>query len=197
MTLHTTRRLRRRQAGLALPVILIILAVMLVGSVYLLRSVNSTALTASNLANDSALGRGADLGLHTAFTFLQQTAKTNKIALDQNDADNGYVASWDGTEPADSAFWVGKKGMDGDDGTHIEYVIHRMCSATGTYNGNQCVLTSSTPSATGGGAALGTSMAADAPAYNGQAQLHYVIAARIVDRRGASVTNQMIVLIGA
>jgi hypothetical protein len=197
MTRQTARRLRRHQAGLALPVILVILAVMLVGSVYLLRSVNSAALTASNLAYDATLGRAADLGLHTAFTFLQQTARNNKIALDQNDANNGYVASWDGSQPADSAFWIGKKTMAGDDGTRIEYVIHRLCQAAGTYNGNQCVQTSATPTTTGSGAALGTSMAADAPVYNGQAQLHYVIAARILGGRGANVTNQMIVLIGA
>lgn len=197
MNMHTTFRRGRRQTGLALPVILIILTVMLVGSVYLLRSVNSTALTASNLAYDTTLSRAADLGLHTGFTWLQQTARNNKIALDQNDANNGYVATWDGSQPADAAFWAGKQTIDGDDGTRIDYVIHRLCLTAGTYNGNQCVQTAATPAATGSGAALGASLAADAPVYNGTPQLHYVIAARIVGGRGANVTNQMIVLIGA
>ena len=199
MTLQSTLRRARRQAGLALPVVLIILAVMLLGSVYLLRSVNSTALTAANLAYDETLGRAADLGLHTGFDWLQTTARNNKIALDQNDAANGYVASWDRTLPNDpgSPFWNGKRTIVGDDGTRIDYVIHRMCNAAGTYNGNQCVKMSATGAATGSGASLGMSMAADAPAYNGTPQLHYVIAARIVGGRGASVTNQMIVLIGA
>ena len=57
----------RRQAGLALPIMLIMLAVMLVSSIYLLKASTSTTLTTANLAYDSALGKEADLGVHKAF----------------------------------------------------------------------------------------------------------------------------------
>ena len=194
-----TTRPNPSMGGMALPVVLIILAVMLLGSVYLLRSVNSTALTTGNLANDTTLSREADLGLHTAFAWLSQTAQTNKAALNQDDTANGYVATWDAaSQPRDAAFWNGSRTIAGDDGTSIEYVIHRLCAATGAYSGmNRCMQTAANTATAGSTVALGDSLAADAPAYAGTPQLHYVITARITGGRGANVTNQMIVLIGA
>jgi hypothetical protein len=184
---------------MALPVVLIILAAMLLGSVYLLRSVNSTALTTGNLAYDATLSHEADLGLHTAFAWLSQTARTNKAALNVDDAANGYVATWDAaSQPRDAAFWSGSRTIDGDDGTRIEYVIHRLCASTGAYGGtNRCMETAADAATAGTTVALGDSLASDAPSYAGTPQLHYVIAARITGGRGANVTNQMIVLIGA
>jgi hypothetical protein len=194
-----TTRPNPRTAGMALPVILIILAVMLVGSIYLLKSVNSTALTTGNLAYDTTLGREADLGLHTAFTWLSQTAQINKAALNQDDAANGYVATWDAaSQPRDAAFWNGSRTIAGDDGTSIEYVIHRLCASTGSYSGtNRCMQTAANTATAGSTVALGDSLASDAPSYAGTPQLHYVITARITGGRGSNVTNQMIVLIGA
>lgn len=188
-----------RAGGMALPVILIILAVMLLGSVYLLKSVHSTALTTGNLAYDTTLSREADLGLHTAFTWLSQTAQTNKAALNQDDTANGYVATWDAvSQPRDAGFWTGSRTIDGDDGTQIEYVIHRLCAPAGTYGGtNRCMQTAANAATLGTTVAAGDSLASDAPSYAGTPQLHYVITARITGGRGANVTNQMIVLIGA
>jgi len=188
-----------RAHGMALPVVLIILAVMLLGSVYLLRSVNSTALTTGNLAYDTTLSREADLGLHTGFAWLSQTAQTNKAALNQDDAANGYVATWDvASQARDAAFWNGSRTITGDDGTSIEYVIHRLCASTGAYSGtNRCMQTAANTATAGSTVAMGDSLASDAPSYAGTPQLHYVITARITGGRGANVTNQMIVLIGA
>lgn len=193
-----TRR-HGRTRGMALPVILIILAVMLLGSVYLLRSVHSTALTTGNLAYDTTLSREADLGLHTAFAWLSQTAQANKAALNQDDTGNGYVATWDAvSQPRDAAFWSGSRTIDGDDGTRIEYVIHRLCASQGAYSGNnRCMQTAANTATAGTTVALGDSLASDSPAYASTPQLHYVITARITGGRGANVTNQMIVLIGA
>ncbi|WP_371766719.1 hypothetical protein [Massilia sp.] len=192
-------RPKLRTEGMALPVVLIILAVMLLGSVYLLRSVNSTALTTGNLAYDTTLSREADLGLHTGFAWLSQTAQTNKAALNQDDAANGYVATWDAASQArDAAFWNGSRTITGDDGTSIEYVIHRLCASTGAYSGtNRCMQTAANTATAGSTVAMGDSLASDAPSYAGTPQLHYVITARITGGRGANVTNQMIVLIGA
>jgi len=194
-----TTRPNLRTEGMALPVVLIILAVMLLGSVYLLRSVNSTALTTGNLAYDTTLSREADLGLHTGFAWLSQTAQTNKAALNQDDAANGYVATWDvASQARDAAFWNGSRTITGDDGTSIEYVIHRLCASTGAYSGtNRCMQTAANTATAGSTVAMGDSLASDAPSYAGTPQLHYVITARITGGRGANVTNQMIVLIGA
>ena len=194
--------LMRRQQGIALPVMLIILAVMLVGSVYLIRNTNSTTLTTGNLAYDATLSKQADLGLHTGFEWLRSTSVGNKAALSLSSADAGYVAHLDTTQnPRDaqqSGFWAGSKTMAGPDAnTQIEYVIHRLCALDGGYdeNNNRCVQSSSTGN--DGQVAIGESSAIDTPDYAATPMLHYVITARISGPRGASVINQMIVLIGA
>lgn len=190
-------RLTPRARGMALPVVLIVLAVMLLGSIYLMKAVRSTALTTANLAYDTTLSRAADLGLHTGFAWLSQTAAGDKKKLEQDDPDHGYVARWDGTQPRIDSFWTGKQTMPGDDGTTIEYVIHRMCANAGPYDDGRCVTTSANTATLGNAVALGASLASDAPSYAGIPRLHYVIAARITGGRGASVINQMIVMIGA
>jgi Tfp pilus assembly protein PilX len=193
----------RRQQGVALPVMLIILAVMLVGSIYLLRNTHSTTLTTGNLAYDATLSKQADLGLHTGFEWLRSTSATNKGALNDPDATQGYVAHLDTTQtPRDaegSGFWKGSKIIAGPEAnTQIEYVIHRMCSLDGSYtaSANRCVQNTAGKDP-GGSARFGESSAVDTSDYNGLPLLHYVITARISGPRGASVTNQMIVLIGA
>ena len=195
--------LMRRQQGIALPVMLIILAVMLVGSVYLIRNTNSTTLTTGNLAYDATLSKQADLGLHTGFEWLRSTSVGNKAALSLSSADAGYVAHLDTTQnPRDaqqSGFWAGSKTMAGPDAnTQIEYVIHRLCALDGGYdeNNNRCVQSSGASNA-GGQMAFGQSSAVDTADYAGAPMLHYVITARISGARGSSVTNQMIVQIGA
>ena len=52
-----------RQRGLALPIMLIMLAVMLVSAAYLLRASNSGTLASANLAYETTLSKEADLGL--------------------------------------------------------------------------------------------------------------------------------------
>ncbi|ALK97479.1 hypothetical protein AB595_12995 [Massilia sp. WF1] len=193
----------RREQGVALPVMLIILAVMLVGSIYLLRATHSTTLTTGNLAYDATLSRQADQGLHEAFAWLRSTSASSKAALNSSNADHGYVARLDTSQtPRDgeqSGFWAGSKTIDVDAGTHIEYVIHRLCALEGAYDDekNHCVQTAANTGAAGNRLPFGESGASDAPSYAGSPMLHYVITARISGARGTSVTNQMIVQIGA
>lgn len=195
--------LPRREAGLALPVMLIILAVMLIGSIYLLRNTHSTTLTTGNLAYDATLSRQADKGLHDAFDWLRSTSNTSKASLNVSNAGAGYVARLDTTQtPRDaeqSGFWAGSKTITVDSATKIEYVIHRLCALEGAYDGNnnRCVQTAANTGALGNRLPFGESGASDAPAYAGSPMLHYVITARITGPRGASVTNQLIVQIGA
>jgi hypothetical protein len=191
---------RARQQGIALPVMLIMLLVMLVGSIYLLKSTNSTTLTAANLAYDSALGRAADLGLHQGFEWLSATAATNKARLNDNDAGNGYVATLDTSQlPSEKGFWDGSKTINDGAGNEIEYVVHRACALTGPYDGggNSCVQTAANNAALGNAVALGTSLSVNAPVFADTPRVHYVITARISGPRGGNVVNQLVVLIGA
>jgi Tfp pilus assembly protein PilX len=194
----------RRERGVALPVMLIVLAVMLVGSIYLLRNTHSTTILTGNLAYDATLSKQADLGLHQGFEWLRSTSATNKAALNSSNPDQGYVARLNTNQtpqdPAQTGFWAGSKTItDTATNTQIEYVIHRLCSLEGGYDAgtNRCVQTAPSKGAAGNRLAFGESGASDAPDYAGSPMLHYVITARISGARGTSVTNQMIVQIGA
>jgi hypothetical protein len=190
---------RARQAGIALPVMLIILLVMMVGSIYLLKASNSTTLTTSNLAYDSALARAADLGLHTGFQWLSDTARLNKTRLNANDAVNGYVAAFNTAyTPSNDEFWDGRKSIDDTAGNRIEYVVHRLCAFPGPYDvNNRCVQSATNTSALGNAVPIGASLSVNAPVFAGTPKVHYVITARITGPRGGNVVNQLVVLIGA
>ena len=194
------RGLLPRQRGVALPVILIMLTVMLVTSIYLLRASTSTTLTVTNLAYDAALSREADLGVHEAFGWLSQPG--TKALLLANSPANGYVAninpSWSVSTPA---FWTGSVTKDPvGGGSRVEYVIHRMCTFTGAYNAsspvaNSCMLSAAKQNVAAS-VALGASLSQNAPQYDGQPQLHYVITARIFGPRGGNVVVQSVVMMG-
>jgi len=185
------------QGGLALPVMLIILLVMLISSIYLLKSSNSTTLTASNLAYDSAQSRAVDAGLHAGFKWLSDTAAGNKALLNGDLPNDGYLATLDTTQSARSdAFWNGRKTIV-HDGQAIEYVVHRLCLLTGAYDavGNACVQTAD-PNAGGAHVGVGDSLAADSPQFAETPKVHYVVTARMSGARGGNVVNQLVVLIG-
>jgi hypothetical protein len=191
---------RARQQGIALPVMLIMLLVMLVGSIYLLKASNSTTLTTSNLAYDAALGRAADLGLHSAFQWLSATAAADKARLNTHDAGHGYLATLDTTQtPSSPGFWTGSKFIDDAAGNKIEYVVHRVCKMPLPYDheDNSCVQTAANTSTLGNAVALGSSLSVNSPAFAGTPQVHYVITSRIYGPRGGNVVNQLVVLIGA
>ncbi|NNG21802.1 hypothetical protein [Telluria aromaticivorans] len=188
------------QRGIALPVMLIMLLVMLVSSIYLLKSSNSTTLTASNLANDAALARAADFGLHAGFQWLSATAATNKALLDSHVAAQGYRATLNTKDTVRSAdFWDGSVVVQDVNLNQIRYVIHRMCALDVVYShpDNSCVQTAVNTAELGNTVRLGDSLASDAPVYAGVPQLHYVITARIDGPKGGNVVTQMVVLIGA
>lgn len=192
-----------RQRGVALPVMLIMMLVMLVTSVYLLKSSNSTTLSASNLAYDASLTRAADLGLHTGFQWLSETAVSNRSLLNTAQKDAGYNAVMVPQYTArDAGFWTNSRFIaDTSDpnGRRIEYVIHRLCRAELPYDDkkNACVQTAANTARLGTSIGIGESLASDAPAFAGTPQVHYVITARIVGVRGGNVVNQLVVLIGA
>jgi len=191
----------RRARGIALPVMLIMLLVLMVSSIYLLRSSNSTTLTAANLAYDAQLARAADFGLHTGFQWLSQTANGSKTTLNGNVANQGYRASMNTKlSVRASQFWDGSKEVtDTVTGNKVRYVIHRMCSAVAPNNapGQNCVRTTANTSELGNTVRVGDSMKSDTVLFNGVPQIHYVITARIDGPRGGNVITQMVVLLGA
>lgn len=194
----------RFQQGVALPVMLIILVVMLISSVYLLKSSNSSTMSASNMAYDAALSKAADLGLHMGFQYLQTRAGKSKTLLNADDDAGGYSATYNPDQSVDSdAFWTNAKKVDNAaNGTatadSIEYVIHRACTANGPYDvANACVQTSANPIPGGSPPGVGDSLDASSPVYTSAPQIHYIITARIFGPRGGNVVNQMVVLIDA
>ena len=190
-----------RQRGVALPVMLIMLVVMMVSSIYLLRSTNSTALTTSNLAHEDALSKAADLGIHAAFDWLSSLPNKNVLYNDVPAA--GYVATINpaaGQGVSNPAFWQGSVTVSDANRRHqVEYVIHRMCQFAGAYNAvnpaNNCTLTAARQNLQARTRA-GDSLSSDAPVYNGKPQLHYLITARIAGPRGGNVMNQAVVMMG-
>lgn len=197
--------IQRRQQGVALPVMLIILVVMLVSSVYLLKSSNSSTLSASNMAYDAALSKAADLGLHTGFEYLRAKSVANKKLLETSDLANGYDATYNNAQPVTTeAFWVNAvkiKNLAAMNGTAtddtVEYVIHRACQNPGNAasSTNACVLTSGNALASSAGTRAGSSMGAGGAVYASPPQIHYIITARIFGPRGGNVVNQMVVLV--
>jgi hypothetical protein len=137
----------------------------------------------------------------TGADWLAATAAANKLALENDDLANGYLATYNtATTSADAAFWVGARTMPVDaNGNTIQYVTHRMCALQGAYNklgpDNSCVQT--TPKSTGGTSMqTGSSGAIDGNRFNDPPQVHYVITARISGPRGGNVVNQLVVTIG-
>lgn len=182
---------------MALPVMLIMLVVMMVSSIYLLRSTNSTALTTSNLAHEDALSKAADLGIHTAYDWL--STRPDKSVLYNDIPAAGYVATTNpgaGQGVSNPAFWQGSVMVwDAGRRNQVEYVIHRMCQFPGDYNTNNCSLTAARQTLQARTRA-GDSLSSDAPAYQGKPQLHYLITARIAGARGGNVMNQAVVMMG-
>jgi hypothetical protein len=199
---HSLTTMPRLQRGIALPVMMIMLMVMLIGSIYLFKSSNSTALTTANLAYESSLSKSVDLGLLTGFNWLSAKAVAAKSDLNSDILDKGYKASYNpALTPASSDFWTNAVTMNDPQNNKIQYVIQRMCAFTGRYDDagppvNTCVLTSA-PTKLNTSTAIGDSLASDAPSFNAIPQVHYVITSRIFGPRGGNVVSQLVVMIGA
>ncbi|WP_342116173.1 pilus assembly PilX family protein [Pseudoduganella sp. OTU4001] len=189
----------RRQRGMSVPIMLIMLGVMLVSSIYLLRSSNSTTLTAANLAYETALAKAADAGIHQGYAWL---AATPRSTLWNDVLAAGYRSTTNpapGKGPSDKEYWYGSAKMTDSAGNQVEYVIHRLCTFAGPFDqtqpANSCALTSAKQD-TEGRAGVGDSLSSDAPAYQGSPQISYVITARISGARGGNVMNQAVVMMG-
>jgi hypothetical protein len=127
--------------------------------------------------------------------------------LDSDQLASGYISTYSCASDSNcnryAAFWANSVTINDPSGNPVEYVIHRMCQFAVPYNGkfgaldNQCVQTTAVVASGAGGAVAGTSLSSDTEAYTTLPQIHYVITARVPGIKGASVMNQMVVMIGA
>lgn len=160
---------RQKQNGLALMVALIALAAMTLAGIALVRTIDTNALIAGNLAFRQNSTTSADTGIELARTWLMSKSSTT---LQNTDANNGYYATKmdtggvDGkgvditgsrtTSTTDNVKWVDASGTnqlgnytakctDANDatGNRICYVIHRMCVTEGALEDSNCNMTTS------------------------------------------------------
>lgn len=187
----------RLQAGVAMPVMMIILAVMMISSIYLLRSSTSTTLTTANMAYESALSKAADLGINTAFQWISTVPNRNVLWNDS--AADGYVATMAvgaNQGVSNPAFWTGSRFIVDTAGNRIEYVIHRLCAFSGPFTSpNNCTTTAAKQNVAAK-TPIGSSLSTSTQPLLGSPQLHYVITARIAGARGGNVMNQAVVMMG-
>lgn len=204
----------KKQQGVALPVALILSVVMMVGAVYLARSATSSSVQVTNLAYQRSLTRAADMGLFIASNWLGPTHDNfaTKQTLNGDVPAQGYVASYSFTPPPpltqpltpdDGAFWNGSVTVSNIDGagTDVQYIIHRLCSIKDapTAVGNQCIKSVAGNAGTNpSGAGAGTSLdVGSGEAYNLPPFIHYLVTSRVTNgKRGTSVTNQLVVMMG-
>ena len=188
-----------RQRGIALPIMLIMLTVMLVSSIYLLKSSTSTTLTTANLAYDASLSKAADLGLHTAFAYLR--AIPNASLLENNQAGQGLRRHADAdldrqqrrpsgrarsSLPADPGRQPGR--VRDPPAMRLRRRVQRARQPLPADLG--------TAEFQDGCRRTASSGRSDSPNYLDQPQLHYVVTARIVGARGGNVITQAVVMKG-
>ncbi len=189
------------QAGVALPIMLLMVLTMAITSVYLIKSVNSSSINASNASYQSALVRAADFGLHQGFDWLNKQSKDKKAALNKNIAAAAYVATYGGQSPNDAGFWAGSKVVTTAQGEEVRYIIHRMCQFEGGYAQitpvrNSCVMTTHADEPPPAVLPKGASLVQGNLQFRMSPQVHYIITSRLSGPRGGNVINQMVVLIG-
>lgn len=160
--LTMTRYCAKNSRGAALILALIVLVSMLLAGVALMRSVDTSAVIAGNLAFRQATTATGETGIETAIVWLE--AHNADYSLYNTMAGSGYVAvRQDPTpalnnQPAQSwdAFWsqtlvpaqqVVTLAADAA-GNTVSYIIHRLCNAAGSpLNAGAGCQSSPTPSA--------------------------------------------------
>lgn len=167
-----------RQSGVSLLVALIALAAMSIAGIALIRSIDTNALIAGNLAFRQNATTSADTGVELARTWLMGRSTTD---LQDDNSGEGYYATMADTggvdgrgvditgsrtqSENDNVKWVDAKGIEhpgqfsakcqaanDNTGNRVCYVIHRMCGIPGALASSSCSLTTSNQS---GGESLG------------------------------------------
>jgi type IV pilus assembly protein PilX len=188
----------RKQAGVALPIALIMLVAMILAALALFRSVDTATMVAGNLSYKQRTVHAGDEGIRAAYLWIQGKATVSPASLNSSDLGAGYysnqhaddpnwnpVTSWPGsgtyTLPTDSG------------GNTVSYVIHRLCTLPGlTPNqaGNRCATYSSSSTTAPGG-----SLSSDAPAFANVTYVYLRVTAKVVGPRNSVSYIQSMMLV--
>lgn len=127
---------RSHQRGVAFPVALLMLMVLLIGATAMVRNVDTAVQVSGNLAFKQAATMGADRGISTAVAWLRAQGAT---ALHNSNAAAGYCSSLHaqdlnptGWDPVAEGQWTAActpVALAADaSGNQVEYMIHRLCA---------------------------------------------------------------------
>jgi Tfp pilus assembly protein PilX len=160
---------RRHQSGLALIVALIALVAMTLAGLALMRSVDTNALIASNIAFRQSTRESTDAGIEAARDWLLDKAKdTSSTTLESNSAGNGYYAirtgiDLTGNTGGPTVKWLDNNRAEASDATFspaclatdtagnvVCYVIQRMCKEAGPFDIKTCDAVITDADGTGG-----------------------------------------------
>jgi len=198
---------RTRQQGVVLLVALIVLVAMTLAGIGIMRSVDTGTLVAGNIGFRQAAVATGDTGIEAARTWLianaaslngDQTAqgyyatRQDSLDLTGNKTEGGTDGvDWDGSEASQPVKAKNAGALDGS-GNTVYYLIHRLCSITGSINGpGQSCATASI-------AGMGSSQ--DAPDYSGYAlklknQVYYRVTARVNGPKNTVSYVQAVILL--
>lgn len=154
------------QRGVVLIVALLVLVVMTLAGIALMRSMDTSALVAGNMAFKQAALHAADTGVESAIAWLEQANAAN--GLEQTNGAAGYTASTVGNSNflASDVFWdkLAPSGVchlnqfgqgctpapeANVNGNKISYMIQRLCEVTGASNTSRCAVVAGTAVASG------------------------------------------------
>jgi Tfp pilus assembly protein PilX len=182
------------QAGIVLPIALVVLVAMTLSALALIRSVNMSTLVAGNMAFRESAVLSAERSTETVLEWL--VAHSEDGVLHENSASDGYRARRDPPEnegsPDWDAYWNGtlaaqaKSGGSDEAGNSVSYVIHRLCDSTGKPTLKGC---SKPPINNVGNSHLGGSE------WPESAQVYYRITTRVAGPRYTVVYTQTIIAI--
>jgi type IV pilus assembly protein PilX len=143
---------RRAQRGAVLLFAMIALVVLLIGTVALMRSMNTSLFTAGNFGFKRDLTNQGERAMSTVLDLVQTGALGSEAAREANATARNYSASilptnGDGVPLAllsDAAFAaVGVAGNDisaADMGVTVRFVIDRLCAAAGPASPGNCAV---------------------------------------------------------
>jgi Tfp pilus assembly protein PilX len=209
-TFRAGRAGAQRERGVVLLIALIVLVAMTLAGIGMMRSIDSGTMVAGNIGFREAAVATADTGVESARAWLI----ANQATLDTDNAAAGYYSTrqdaldmtgnmttgghdgvnWGGSDPTQNvtAFTLGTVDTSGN---AVFYLIHRMCSNTGSINpssnvGQNCAFTSQ--SATGS-----TQSSPDYSSYGLTTAVHpyYRITVRVNGAKNTVSYVQAVVLI--
>ena len=158
---RSSRRTLRMQRGVVMVIVLIALMILMIGGIALIRSADTSLLTAGNLAFKRDLVNQGERGIAKVIAGLKTGNLATETARQSNSLADNYSATVLASDTHgvplvlvdNSAFTTaGMTGADLSDstaGVTIRYVIDRQCTATGVYDASTC-MTTATASDKGG-----------------------------------------------